>query len=102
MRYPPFLALANIIVRDEEQRECLRMSTELGNLLDPAPEGMKVLGPAEAPVPRLKKEFRYQLLIKSNSRKLLNDTLQRLRRHAQEHKWNATALVIDVDPVTLM
>ena len=32
---------------------------------------MKVLGPAEAPVPRLKNEFRYQLLIKAASRKRL-------------------------------
>ena len=43
---------------------------------------MKIMGPAEAPVPRLKAEFRYQLLIKSGSRKALNDTLQRVRGFA--------------------
>jgi len=89
-------------VRSERQEQALEMSTELGRLLDPAPEGMKVLGPAEAPVARLKNEFRYQLLLKAASRKRLNEVLQMLRRHAVESKWNATALVIDVDPISLM
>jgi primosomal protein N' (replication factor Y) len=102
MRYPPFAALANVLVRSERQEEALAKSAELGLLLDPLPEGLKVLGPAEAPVPRLKAEFRYQLLIKAASRKRLNETLQMLRHHAVERKWNATALVIDVDPVSLL
>ena len=102
MRYPPFSALANVLVRSQKQEEALEMSTELGRLLDPAPEGLKILGPAEAPVPRLKSEFRYQLLIKAANRKRLNETLRELRRFTQERKWNATALVIDVDPLTLM
>ena len=52
------------------------MSAELGRVLDPAPEGVKVLGPAEAPVPKLKSEFRYQLLLKAADRKRLNETLR--------------------------
>ena len=60
------------------------------------------MGPAEAPVVRLKDEFRYQLLVKSTSRKDLNALLQRARDFARKDKWNATALVIDVDPMTLM
>ena len=71
-------------------------------MLDPAPEGIKVLGPAEAPVSKLKREYRYQLLIKAASRKNLNELLQRLRRFAVERKWPATALVIDVDPLSLV
>ena len=102
MRYPPFSALANVLVRSEHQEQALAMSAELGQLLDPPPEGLKVLGPAEAPVPRLRNEFRYQLLLKAASRKRLNDVLQTLRRHALDRKWSATALVIDVDPMTLM
>jgi primosomal protein N' (replication factor Y) len=102
LRYPPFSALANIMLHSEKQEEALRMSAELGRLLDPSPEGIKVLGPAEAPVPRLKNEYRYQLLIKALDRKRLNETLQVLRRYAIEHKWRSTALIIDVDPLTLL
>jgi primosomal protein N' (replication factor Y) len=102
MRYPPFAALANVLVRSPKQEDAFAMSVELGRLLDPAPEGLKVLGPAEAPVPKLKSEFRYQLLLKAADRKRLNETLRDLQRFAREQKWPATALVIDVDPLTLM
>ena len=102
MRYPPFSALANVLVRSQKQEEALELSTSLGRLLDPAPEGLKVLGPAEAPVPKLKTEFRYQLLIKAANRKRLNETLREVQRFTREKKWNPTALVIDVDPLTLL
>jgi primosomal protein N' (replication factor Y) len=102
MRYPPFAALANVLVRSQNQENALAMSAELGRVLDPAPEGIKVLGPAEAPVPKLKSEFRYQLLLKAADRRVLNETLRDLQRFAREQKWPATALVIDVDPLTLL
>ena len=102
MRYPPFAALANVVARHQRQEEALRMSADLSALLTPAPENIKVLGPAEAAVPRVKDEFRYQLLIKASSRKRLNEVLNQLRRFAAERKWNATSLVIDVDPITLL
>jgi primosomal protein N' (replication factor Y) len=102
MRYPPFSALANVLVRSQKQEEALALSTELGRKLDPAPEGLKVLGPAEAPVPKLKSEFRYQILLKAADRKRLNETLRELQQFAHERKWSPTALVIDVDPLTLL
>jgi len=102
MHYPPFAAMANVLVRSEKKEMAMRMSTELGFLLNPPPEKLRVMGPAEAPVPRLKNEYRYQFLIKAASRKALNELLQKIRNFAIEHKWGATALVIDVDPLTLM
>jgi primosomal protein N' (replication factor Y) len=102
LKYPPFAAMANILVRAAKQEDALRMSTELGHHLTPAPENMKIMGPAEAPVQRLKAEYRYQLLIKAGSRKDLNTLLRRARDYARVQKWSATALVIDVDPLTLL
>ena len=102
MRYPPFSALANLLVRSEKQEEAMRMSAELARLIEPAPEGIKMLGPAQAPVERLKTEYRYQLLLKASSRVKLNELLAKLRNYAHEQKWSATALVIDVDPLSLM
>lgn len=102
MKYPPFAALANILVRAVKQEDALRMSTELGHHITPAPENMRIMGPAEAPVPRLKAEYRYQLLIKSGSRRDLNALLRKAQEFARAQKWSATALVIDVDPLTLL
>ena len=102
MKYPPFAAMANILVRATKQEDAMRMAAELGHYLTPAPENMRIMGPAEAPVQRLKAEFRYQMLIKAGSRKALNGLLRRAQEFAREQKWGATALVIDVDPLTLM
>ncbi|MGH9659238.1 MAG: helicase-related protein, partial [Bryobacteraceae bacterium] len=102
MHYPPFSAMANLLVRSEKKELALRLSGELSRFVDPPPEKLKVIGPAEAPVPRLKTEYRYQILIKSASRKTLGELLHRVRRYAVDQKWPATALVIDVDPVTLL
>ncbi len=102
MHYPPFSAMANVLVRAEKKEVAMRLSADLGFLLTPPPDKLRVMGPAEAPVPRLKNEYRYQFLIKAASRKTLNELLQKLRTFAIEHKWGATALVIDVDPLTLM
>ncbi|MBV9296130.1 MAG: primosomal protein N' [Acidobacteriaceae bacterium] len=102
LRYPPFAAFANVLVRAEKQEQALRMSTQLGYLLNPPPEGVRAMGPAEAPMTRLKNEFRYQILLKAGKRAVLRETLKNLRRFAESEKWSATALVIDVDPISLM
>src|SRR2546423_9463817 len=102
MHSPPFTAMANVLVRSEKQEMAMRMSSELGVLLNPPPEKLRVMGPAEAPVPRLKNEYRYQFLVKAASRKALNELLQSVRKFAADRKWGATALMVDVDPLTLM
>lgn len=102
MAYPPFSAMANIIVRAKVEEDALARSTALGRLLQPAPAGVKILGPAAAALSRLKDEFRYQMLVKARSRKLLKQVLTAVRDYAQQQQWNATALVIDVDPISVM
>ena len=102
MKYPPFAALANVMLRSRKQEDAMRLSSEISHLLTPPPEKMRVLGPAEAAVPRVKDEYRYQLLLKAADRRVLNETLQRLRAYALERKWNATAMTIDVDPISLL
>ena len=102
LRYPPFAACANIIVRAGKQEEALRLATEIGFVLNPAPPGVRVMGPAEAPVLRVRNEFRYQVFLKAARRTILRDTIKKIRAHAEKEKWRATTLTIDVDPINLM
>jgi primosomal protein N' (replication factor Y) (superfamily II helicase) len=102
MWYPPFGALANIVVRAGREEEALTRSGALGRLLQPAPEGVKVLGPAPAAVARLKNEYRFQMLLKTSSRARLSEVLAELRRFAVAERWPAASLLIDVDPMTLL
>jgi primosomal protein N' (replication factor Y) len=102
LRYPPFAACANVVVRAAKQEDALRLATELGRELTPQPDGVRVIGPAEAPVLRLRNEFRYQILLKAAERPRLREVVTRLREYAEGERWNPTALMIDVDPFTLM
>jgi primosomal protein N' (replication factor Y) len=102
MHYPPFGVLANVLVRSRDEEEALARSAALGRLLMPAPEGVRVLGPAPAAVPKLKTEFRYQTLLKAARRARLNQVVQEIRRFAAAEKWGPAALAIDVDPVSLL
>jgi primosomal protein N' (replication factor Y) len=102
MLYPPFGVLVNILIRGTTDQEAKDRSAMLAHILDPAPEGVRVMGPAAAALARLKNEYRYQMLLKSSSRKRLNEVAGELRRFAVAQKWGAGALVIDIDPVTLL
>ena len=102
MSYPPYTALANVIVRGAREDEALERSTALARLLQPPAEGLKVVGPAAASIVRVKNEYRYQMLLKSASRKVLNEAIVTLQRFAAAEKWNPANLAIDVDPVTLL
>lgn len=102
LRYPPFSAFANIMVRAASQEEALRLATELSYLLTPAPEGIRVMGPAEAAILRVKNDFRYQILLKAARRTVLRNVVNRLRAYVEQNSWAAAALSIDIDPVNLM
>jgi primosomal protein N' (replication factor Y) len=100
--YPPFGALASVVVRSTSEEDALARSAALGRLLNPAPEGVRVMGPAPAPVLRVKTEYRYQMLLKTSSRKRLSELLTEVRRFAAAEKWGPANLAIDVDPMTLL
>jgi len=102
MHYPPFGVLASVIVRSSHEEDAISRSATLGRLLNPAPEGVRVMGPAPAAVARVKTEYRFQILLKSSSRARLNEVLGEVRRFAASEKWSPTMLAIDVDPVTLL
>ncbi|MCU1335512.1 MAG: replication restart helicase PriA [Bryobacterales bacterium] len=102
MYYPPFGALANIVIRSTNEEDALSRSAALGRLLNPAPEGVRVMGPAPSPVLRVKSEYRYQMLLKTAGRKRLSEVLAEVRRFAAAEKWGPANLAIDVDPMTLL
>ena len=99
--YPPVTAMASIVVRSRAAADALTMSAELGTHLQPPPAGLRLIGPAAAPMVKLRTEFRYQFLMKSQRRKAIAELLGKARRYAEQQGWPATALVIDVDPVNL-
>ena len=101
LRYPPFVAVATLTVRSRKLEEALTLSGRLGQHIKNSP-GVRVQGPAAAPLAKLKSEFRYLFLLKAQSRKSLAGALRQAKSFAQENHWPATALVTDVDPISLL
>ncbi len=102
MHYPPFNAVSNVIVRSSKLDEALTWSGMLGKWFESTRlEGVRVMGPAAAPIVRLKTEYRYHFLLKSASRERMNTVLRAMIEHAVEKKIPRTNLVVDVDALSL-
>ena len=103
MHYPPYSALANVIVRSNKLEESLEWSGVIGRWFESTRhEGVRVLGPAAAPIVRLKRDYRYHFVLKSPSREKLNHTLRAMIAHATEKKIPRTQVIVDVDALWLM
>ncbi len=103
MHYPPYSALANVLVRSDKLDEALQWSGTLGKWFDQTRhEGIRVLGPAAAPILRLKRDYRYHFVLKSASREKLNATLRAMLSYAAQQKIPRTQVIVDVDAIWLM
>lgn len=103
MHYPPYSALANVLVRSNKLDDALQWSGMLGSWFNQTRhEGVRVLGPAAAPIMRLKNDYRYHFVLKSLSREKLNTTLRAMLAYATQHKVPRTQLIVDVDALWLM
>ena len=103
MHYPPFSALANVLVRSEKLETALQYSGQLGRWFEKTRhEGVRVLGPAAAPIVRLKSDYRYHFVLKSPSRERLHNVLHGMLGFAGEQKIPRTNVIVDVDALWLM
>ncbi len=104
MHYPPFSALINILIHDKEFDRANLAATDLARELrsatgDPT---LRVLGPAPAPIARLKSEYRFQLLIKARSRTRAREALDLAMNRMATFGHNPRSISIEVDPLSLM
>ncbi|HTC92683.1 MAG TPA: primosomal protein N' [Terriglobales bacterium] len=103
MNYPPFTTVANLVVRSNQLERALQYSGQLGEWFEKnKSKGLRVMGPAAAPIVRLKRDYRYHFVLKSESRERLNGTLRAMLKHAAERKIPRSNLIVDVDAVSLL
>ena len=103
MAYPPFTSLANVIIRDTNLDNAIRWSRRLSEYFSPHDgKGVRILGPASAPIARLKKEHRFQFLLKSPKRSVLTRLLSGALTFCEANEIPETALLVDMDPLSLM
>ncbi|MGD0955461.1 MAG: primosomal protein N' [Candidatus Acidiferrales bacterium] len=102
LHYPPFVALANVLVRDRKIENAIRWSRALAGHFAPFEErGVKVLGPAAAPLARLRRDYRFQFVLKSPHRAVLGKALAGALDFCAAKQIPETAVIVDVDPTSL-
>jgi primosomal protein N' (replication factor Y) len=102
--YPPFVALASLLIHGPDLGRVRSDSLELRKQLDVANQERKcrILGPAPAPLSRLKGEHRFQILMKSRNRKHLREVADRGLKSAVDGGINLRAINLEIDPVSIM
>jgi primosomal protein N' (replication factor Y) len=101
MGYPPATALVNVVIRARDAQEGAQAADALARRLrQDAPGRFRVLGPAFAPLARLRQEHRFQVLLKGH-RAAMREAVQRaLRERYGTTRWPGIA--VDVDPMSVM
>jgi primosomal protein N' (replication factor Y) len=100
LRYPPFVSLVNVVITGRTAREALAdaglFAADLRRFAAPA---VTVLGPAVAPLQRLRGDHRAQCFLKSTDRRAMRDAV---RRALAARPAIARRATVDVDPLTML
>ena len=106
--YPPFSRLINFRLVGNSEKKTKAVSEEMGRigrdlLKRGYGKGIEILGPSAAPFAKMRGRFRWQMLAKGKSPKLVHQFAQELAfRLEKETKGKGVNLDIDVDPVFIL
>lgn len=103
MRYPPSAVLANLLIQSPKLEEAAGWASDLGRWLTRQNlDRVRVLGPATAPIARIKRIYRFHLLLKAEQRQALSRALSAILAQAESLGIPRRSLIVDVDAVNLM
>jgi primosomal protein N' (replication factor Y) len=99
MRYPPAVALINAVVKGRTFDAAMQDAGELVRALRRGKQPFRVLGPARAPLSRLKGEHRAQFFIKGTHRTAMREALLKA---LQDRPAIERRTIVDVDPMNVL
>jgi len=101
MRYPPLVAMINTIVRSRTFGGAMDDASDLVQRLRTRADeaGLRILGPAPAPLGKLRGEYRSQVLIKGTNRRAMREALLAALASRPDLE---RRVVVDVDPVSVL
>ncbi len=103
MHYPPYAALANVLLQSQRMEEAAGWASTLGRWCrETTLKQVRVLGPASAPIAKIKRTYRFHLVMKGENRRALQQAVRGLLAHAEQAGIPRGNLIVDVDPVSLM
>ena len=102
MNYPPWVYLARIVISSVDEKTGMNLALQLTDFINEIKiKEVTVLGPATAPIFRIKDRLRYHILLRGKDDKGITNILNRIRR-----QWNQgdseARILLDMDPQSLM
>jgi primosomal protein N' (replication factor Y) len=103
MRYPPVVAMINVVVRGRTHEAAMQAAADLASRTsahsNPARGSFALLGPAPAPLTKLRGEHRAQFFLKGTSRRAMREAVRQALKELPEIARKAS---VDVDPLTVL
>jgi primosomal protein N' (replication factor Y) len=99
MKYPPAVALINTIVRGASPGAAMTAATDVARRVRATPQDLRVLGPAVAPLGRLRGEHRAQFFIKGTNRRVMREALAGALAQYPDLR---RKVIVDVDPISVL
>ncbi len=106
--YPPFLRLVNFRLIGNNENKIEMAAREMGRLSEQLlnkgyGKGIELLGPSPAPFEKMKGKFRWQMIAKGKSPKVLHQFTKELQEPLERYaKGKGVHLDIDVDPIFIL
>ncbi len=101
MGYPPVAALVNVIIRGRDAGAGAEAADGMARDLRQSARGhFRVLGPAHAPLARLRSEHRFQILLKGHRPSMRVAVREALVARHGPRRWPGVS--VDVDPLSVM
>jgi primosomal protein N' (replication factor Y) len=97
--YPPFSELAAVLVSSPDRDRAESAAAHLGKALRCLPDGLRLSGPAPAPLERLQGRWRFQVLLRAVDRRAV---LAALEVAIPDRPPAGVQIAVDVDPQDLM
>jgi primosomal protein N' (replication factor Y) len=100
MRYPPHVAMVNVVTKGSTFDEAMHAAQSLAAAVRAGEtRGFVILGPAPAPLARLRGEYRAQFFLKGVNRVAMREALRDALDAAPQIARRAT---VDIDPVSML
>lgn len=108
LHYPPFSRLLNVLFRGKDEAEVERAARDFSELLRRNQAGMydpiflQVLGPAPAPLTKLRGEYRWQILIKGEKPSQMRELVWNYLENFRGKRSRRVKVNLDMDPVEIL
>ncbi len=108
LEYPPFSRIVNFRLTGNSEKGTQNVAEAMGRIGEALlkkgyQKGIELLGPSTAPFVKMRGKFRWQMLAKGKSSRLLHQFAVRLSSHLEKKtKGTGVNLDIDVDPIFIL